>query len=300
MKQITNHIVMIEPKGFTYNKETAQNNHFQNSNLDFSSPKITDFARKEFDQLVAKLDSKGVDVLVFDPEGNDQNPDAVFPNNWFSIHENGTKVLYPMYAQNRRKERNEEVFKILEDQMSFKINHTINLTFYEDQNLFLEGTGSMVLDRVNQIAYAAISERTSEKILDDFANQMNYEIMSFSSFYQSNLIYHTNVMMCLGNDFALIGLETIKELIINSLERTNKKIIEISSDQIGSFAGNMLQVFGKESQPLIVMSLSALKSLNKNQIKDLEQQGELIFSDLSVIEKYGGGSARCMMAEIFF
>ena len=305
MKQITNHIVMIEPKGFTYNKETAQNNHFQNSNLDFSSHKITDFARKEFDQLVAKLDSKGVDVLVFDPEGNAQNPDAVFPNNWFSIHENGTKVLYPMYAQNRRKERNEEVFKILEDQMSFKINNTINLTFYEDQNLFLEGTGSMVLDRVNQIAYAAISERTSEKILDDFANQMNYEIMSFSSFYQSNLIYHTNVMMCLGNDFALIGLETIKEvnekeLIINSLERTNKKIIEISSDQIGSFAGNMLQVFGKESQPLIVMSLTALKSLNKNQIKDLEQQGELIFSDLSVIEKYGGGSARCMMAEIFF
>ena len=305
MKQITNHIVMIEPKGFTYNKETAQNNHFQNSNLDFSSPKITDFARKEFDQLVAKLDSKGVDVLVFDPEGNDQNPDAVFPNNWFSIHENGTKVLYPMYAQNRRKERNEEVFKILEDQMSFKINHTINLTFYEDQNLFLEGTGSMVLDRVNQIAYAAISERTSEKILDDFANQMNYEIMSFSSFYQSNLIYHTNVMMCLGNDFALIGLDTIKEgnereMIINSFERTNKKIIEISSDQIGSFAGNMLQVFGKESQPLIVMSLTALKSLNKNQIKDLEQHGELIFSDLSVIEKYGGGSARCMMAEIFF
>ena len=246
-----------------------------------------------------------VDVLVFDPEGNAQNPDAVFPNNWFSIHENGTKVLYPMYAQNRRKERNEEVFKILEDQMSFRINHTINLTFYEDQNLFLEGTGSMVLDRVNQIAYAAISERTSEKILDDFANQMNYEIMSFSSFYQSNLIYHTNVMMCLGNDFALIGLDTIKEvnerkMIINSFERTNKKIIEISSDQIGSFAGNMLQVFGKESQPLIVMSLTALKSLNKNQIKDLEQHGELIFSDLSVIEKYGGGSARCMMAEIFF
>ena len=203
------------------------------------------------------------------------------------------------------KKGKEEVFKILEDQMSFKINNTINLTFYEDQNLFLEGTGSMVLDRVNQIAYAAISERTSVKILDDFANQMNYEIMSFSSFYQSNLIYHTNVMMCLGNDFALIGLETIKEvnekeLIINSLERTNKKIIEISSDQIGSFAGNMLQVFGKESQPLIVMSLSALKSLNKNQIKDLEQHGELIFSDLSVIEKYGGGSARCMMAEIFF
>ncbi len=305
MKQITNHILMIEPKGFTYNKETAQNNHFQNSNSDFSSPKITDFARKEFDQLVEKLNSKGVDVLVFDPEGNAQNPDAVFPNNWFSIHENGTKVLYPMYAQNRRKERNEEVFKILEDQMSFKINHTINLTFYEDQNLFLEGTGSMVLDRVNQIAYAAISERTSEKILDDFANQMNYEIMSFSSFYQSNLIYHTNVMMCLGNDFALIGLDTIKEvnereMIINSFERTNKKIIEISSDQIGSFAGNMLQVFGKGSQPLIVMSLTALKSLNKNQIKDLEQHGELIFSDLSVIEKYGGGSARCMMAEIFF
>ncbi len=246
----TSNILMISPEKFRANEFTMDDNVFQSRKVVDSEVSIQ--ALKEFEKLKNTISDNGVSVYSIKDDSLHDTPDAVFPNNWFSIHENGTKVLYPMYAQNRRKERNEEVFKILEDQMSFKINHTINLTFYEDQNLFLEGTGSMVLDRVNQIAYAAISERTSEKILDDFANQMNYEIMSFSSFYQSNLIYHTNVMMCLGNDFALIGLDTIKEvnereMIINSFERTNKKIIEISSDQIGSFAGNMLQVFGKES-----------------------------------------------------
>ena len=192
--------------------------------------------------------------------------------------------------------------KILEQKYSFKIKNTIDLTFYESK-IFLEGTGSMILDRINKIAYASISERTSEKILNDFANQMNYKIISFSSFYQSNLIYHTNVMMCLGNDFALVGLNSIKstleKIIIDSLESTYKKIIEISDLQIGNFAGNMLQVIGKENQPLIVMSLSAYQSLNKDQVKNLENQGELVFSELSFIEKYGGGSARCMMAELF-
>ena len=304
MKQITNHILMVEPNGFTYNKETAQNNYFQNPNKSYSNNQITELARKEFDNLVYKLDTKGVDVLVVDPDGNRLNPDGVFPNNWFSIHENYTKVLYPMYAQNRRNERKEEVFKMLEHKYSYKIKNTIDLTFYESKNLFLEGTGSMILDRINKIAYASISERTSEKILNDFANQMNYKIISFSSFYQSNLIYHTNVMMCLGNDFALLGLNSIKstvekKIIIDSLESTNKKIIEISDLQIGNFAGNMLQVLGKKNQPLIVMSLSAYQSLNKDQVKNLENQGELVFSELSFIEKYGGGSARCMMAELF-
>ena len=304
MKQITNHILMVKPIGFTYNHETATNNHFQNSNNDISSHQIAEKALREFDQLVNQLDKKGVNLIVADPKGNINNPDAVFPNNWFSVHADGKKVLYPMFAKNRRSERVLDIFNDLEKKLSIKFKSTVDLTFYEDQNLFLEGTGSMILDRVNKISYAAISERTSEKILIDFGRQMNYEIISFSSIHKNAAIYHTNVMMCLGDAFSLICLESIESLseqkkLKESFENTNKQIIEISTGQIDCFAGNMLQVLGKDNQPLIVMSQSAFQSLESNQIKELEKYGELLFSDLSTIENYGGGSARCMMAELF-
>ena len=309
MSQITNSILMIKPTGFTYNAETAENNHFQNPISNQNQQQISENALREFDNLVYKLDTKGVNVTVLDPMDNHLNPDAVFPNNWFSVHKDGTKVLYPMFAKSRRKERDLEIFNLLEKNLNFKIKSTVDLTIYEQENLYLEGTGSMILDRENKIAYAALSERTSKKILVDFGQKMNYNIVHFNALHTVNHIqspiYHTNVMMCLGDSFSVICLETIydqldKVKVLNSLEETNKEVIEITANQMNNFAGNMLQVIGANNTPIIVMSQSAFDSLNKSQLKKLEKFGEIVFSDLSTIENYGGGSARCMMAELFY
>ena len=178
MSQITNSILMIKPTGFTYNGETAENNHFQNPITTQTQQQISENALREFDNLVYKLDTKGVNLTVLDPKDNHLNPDAVFPNNWFSVHKDGTKVLYPMFAKSRRKERDLEIFNLLEKNLNFKIKSTVDLTIYEQENLYLEGTGSMILDRENKIAYAALSERTSKKILVDFGQKMNYNIVS--------------------------------------------------------------------------------------------------------------------------
>ena len=308
MSQITNNILMVKPTGFTYNSETAENNHFQNPITNQNQKQISENALREFDNMVYKLDSKGVNITVVDPNGNHLNPDAVFPNNWFSIHKDGTRVLYPMFANSRRMERNLEIFTTLEEKTNFKIKSTLDLTIYEKENLFLEGTGSMILDRENKIAYAALSERTSKKILFDFGDKMNYIIIHFNALHTVNNkmspIYHTNVMMCLGDCFSVICTKTIVEelersKLLNSLEKTNKEIIEISISQMNNFAGNMLQVAGANNSPIIVMSQSAFASLEKSQLKSLEKYGEIVFSDLSTIENYGGGSARCMMAELF-
>ena len=207
MSQITNSILMIKPTGFTYNAETAENNHFQNPISTQNQKEISENAFREFDNMVYKLDSKGVNVTVIDPKENYLNPDAVFPNNWFSLHKDGTKILYPMFAKSRRKERDLEIFKILEKNLNFKIKNTVDFTIYEQENLYLEGTGSMILDRENKIAYAALSERTSKKILVDFGQKMNYNILYFNALHTVNNIqspiYHTNVMMCLEIDFLL-------------------------------------------------------------------------------------------------
>ena len=309
MSQITNSILMIKPTGFTYNAETAENNHFQNPISTQNQKEISENALREFDNMVYKLDTKGVNVTVQDPKDNHLNPDAVFPNNWFSVHKDGTKVLYPMFAKSRRKERDLEIFNLLEKNLNFKIKSTVDLTIYEQENLYLEGTGSMILDRENKIAYAALSERTSKKILVDFGQKMNYNIVHFNALHTVNQIqspiYHTNVMMCLGDCFSVISLETIydqldKVKVLNSLQETNKEVIEITANQMNNFAGNMLQVIGANNSPIIVMSHSAFESLNKSQLKKLEKFGEIVFSDLSTIENYGGGSARCMMAELFY
>ena len=308
MSQITNNILMVKPTGFTYNSETAENNHFQNPITNQNQKQISENALREFDNMVYKLDSKGVNITVVNPIGNHLNPDAVFPNNWFSVHKDGTKVLYPMFAKSRRKERDLEIFNLLENNLNFKIKSTVDLTIYEQENLYLEGTGSMILDRENKIAYAALSERTSKKILFDFGDKMNYIIIHFNALHTVNNkmspIYHTNVMMCLGDCFSVICTKTIvdeleRSKLLNSLEKTNKEIIEISISQMNNFAGNMLQVAGANNSPIIVMSQSAFASLEKSQLKSLEKYGEIVFSDLSTIENYGGGSARCMMAELF-
>ena len=309
MSQITNNILMVKPTGFTYNAETAENNHFQNPISSQNQKQISENALREFDNMVYKLDGKGVNITIVDPKDNHLNPDAVFPNNWFSIHKDGTRILYPMFAKSRRKERDLEIFTSLEKNLNFKIKSTIDLTIYEQENLFLEGTGSMILDREYKIAYAALSERTSKKILIDFGQKMNYNIVYFNAFHkvnnQKSPIYHTNVMMCLGDYFSVICLETIpdkfeKANVLDSFEETNKKVIEITVSQMNNFAGNMLQLLGAKNSPIIVMSQSAFESLEKSQVKNLEKFGEIVFSNLSTIENYGGGSARCMIAELFY
>jgi hypothetical protein len=309
MSQITNNILMVRPTGFTYNEETAVNNHFQNPIKKINSKKVTENAICEFDEMVDLLVDKGVSVDVVDPKGNKNNPDAVFPNNWFSIHEDGTRIIYPMFAKSRRKERKVEIFKSLENNILFNMKKVIDLTFYEDENLFLEGTGSMVLDRVNKIAYATLSERTSLKVLRDFSKKMRYKMVYFDSFHDSkdkkNPIYHTNVMLTVGNHFAVVCSNTIGDRIekfklMESFEISGKEVVEISVSQMNNFAGNILQVMGSNETPLIVISKTAFNSMEKAQLSKLEKYGELIVPSLETIETYGGGSARCMMAELFF
>ena len=307
MSQITNNILMVRPTGFTFNVETAINNHFQNPIKNINSKKVTENAIKEFDEMVSLLENKGVSVHVVDPKGNKNNPDAVFPNNWFSIHEDGTRIIYPMFAKSRRKERKVDIFKSLENNILFNMKKVIDLTFYEADNLFLEGTGSMVLDRVNKIAYATLSQRTSLKVLRDFSKIMRYKMVYFDSFHEDKKspIYHTNVMLSVGNHFTVICSNTISDRIekfklMESFEISGKEVVEISVSQMNNFAGNILQVMGSNETPLIVISKTAFNSMEKAQLSKLEKYGELIVPSLETIENYGGGSARCMIAELFF
>ena len=305
MEQSTSNILMIKPLGFGFNKETSSNNYFQSTNLNYSKSKIIEKANFEFDSLVKLLRENGVEVIVFE---NEENPDAVFPNNWFSTHKDGTVFLYPMFAENRRSERKIEFFDSLVNDYSFKINNIENLSFNESDQIFLEGTGSMVLDRVNHIVYASISERTSLKLLSSFCEKSNYKLIHFKSYHKaldkSLLIYHTNVMMSIATSFCVICLEAItdlseKEIVVESLKKTGKAIIEISLNQINQFAGNMLEVKDVNNNKYLVMSTSAFNTLYKSQINKIREFTNIIHSPLDTIEKYGGGSARCMMAEIF-
>lgn len=308
MEQAAANILMVKPYGFGFNSQTAQNNHFQNINSDFSNKELVSQAIAEFDSLVTKLKDKGVNVIVFDDENTLDSPDAVFPNNWFSTHADGKIFLYPMFAPNRRKERKKEILEILTDEYSFQVNEILDYSVYEENRIFLEGTGSMILDRQNKIIYASISERTSIKLLNIFSKKMDYELIYFESFHKVQnkklLIYHTNVMMCIASSFCIICLEAILDVnqrnnVVNSLLNSNKTIIEIDLNQINHFAGNMLEVHDKHQTPFLVMSSTAFHCLTSVQIQQIENHSEIIHSSLNTIEKYGGGSARCMMAEIF-
>jgi hypothetical protein len=299
---------MVKPRGFRFNIETAKNNYFQNQDDSLSNDDLINQAIAEFDSLVSKLVDKGVDVIVFDDESTINTPDAVFPNNWFSTHTDGRVFLYPMFAKNRRKERKKEIFEMLTNKNSFKINEIIDFSKHEESDLFLEGTGSMILDRQNKIIYASISERTSLTLLKIYSESINYDLVSFKSFHKVQdknvLIYHTNVMMCIASTFCIICLESIldnnqKNAVVNCLNKSNKTIIEINLNQINHFSGNMLEVQNNNSDPFLVMSSTAFQSLSSTQISQIEMHCEIIHSPLPVIEKYGGGSARCMMAEIF-
>ncbi|TSJ39756.1 amidinotransferase [Mucilaginibacter corticis] len=291
---------MIRPVSFGFNEQTAESNAFQTRGAD--QQKVQANALAEFDGLVKVLTDNGVNVTVINDTMQPHTPDSIFPNNWISFHAGGDVFLYPMQAVNRRLERREDIVKILATQ--FNIKHVIDLSRFEHEDRFLEGTGSMVLDRENKIAYACLSPRTDRNALATFCRQAGYKAVSFHAFDENGLaIYHTNVLMCIGSQFATICLDSItdtneKQLVINSLKATNKEIIEISFDQMNHFAGNMLEIKNVNEDTLIVMSKSAYNSLTTHQISALSKYGKLIYADISTIETNGGGSARCMIAEV--
>jgi hypothetical protein len=300
MSQSTNNILMIRPVAFGFNVQTAESNAFQNKSEDQQA--VQQMAQQEFDGFVQVLRDNGVNVTVINDTIEPHTPDSIFPNNWISFHDTGDIFLYPMQAQNRRLERREDIIRRLEE--SFKTSHVIDLSRFEVKDQFLEGTGSMVLDRENKIAYACLSPRTHAEVLKAFCDYTGYSAITFGAFDRRGpAIYHTNVLMAIGSKFAVICLESItdaqeKETVIASLKATGKEIIDISFDQMNHFAGNMLEVKNKDGDTLVVMSQAAFQSLTVEQKAVLEKYGKLVYADINTIETNGGGSARCMMAEV--
>jgi hypothetical protein len=290
---------MIRPVNFAFNLETAGNNAFQIRN---NAKDVQQKALSEFDNFVSLLKENNVDVLVVEDTPHPHTPDSIFPNNWVSFHKDGTLLLYPMFAQSRRAERKEHVLEKIYKR--FHITNKIDLSHYEKNSLFLEGTGSMVLDRENKIAFACLSPRTNKKVLDDFCNKMNYEPISFTAVDNHGTpIYHTNVLMCVADQYVVICLDSIishdeKAQVTETILKTGKEIIDISFQQLNAFAGNMLQIESRDGEKLLVMSSQAYRSLTEKQVQKLNTYNRIIHSPLTVIETNGGGSARCMMAEI--
>jgi len=306
MKQITNNIMMIKPVGFRHNEQTASSNYYQKVLNKLSDTQIQEKALGEFNRIVEKLREVGVNVIIVDDTEDFDTPDSIFPNNWISFHQDGVIGLYPMFAENRRNERKENILDSLVDDFGFKIEEIKDFTEFEEHNKFLEGTGSMVLDRENKICYAALSVRTDKLAVMQFCKDFGYRPVFFIANQDVNgeriAIYHTNVMMCVADRFAVICLDSIddeieKRNVVQNLIESGKEIIKITEAQKYKFAGNMLQVMG--DKPYIVMSDSAYDSLLDNQIKAIENHCAIIHSSLETIEVCGGGSARCMMAEIF-
>ena len=303
--QYTSNILMIRPASFRMNEETAVNNYFQ-SETQLDPRMVVGAAQREFDEFVALLRANGVNVIVVEDIKENDTPDALFPNNWISMHEDGKVGLYPMFAENRRRERREDILNVLEEN-GFEISEVIDYSSAEDEEVFLEGTGSLILDRENGIAYCALSDRADEELLFEFCEDFEYTPIIFGAYQSANNkrlpIYHTNVMMCVADQFAVICLESIddtkeRKAVKEQLKSTGKKIVTITEKQMHDFAGNMLQVKAN-SGPALVMSDRAYRSLQPDQIKTLEGFGPIIHPKLEIIETCGGGSARCMMAEIF-
>ncbi len=292
-------ILMIRPVNFAFNAETAVNNAFQVAGQERDAQQK---AEKEFDGFVGLLQQKGIEVMVINDTPVPYTPDSIFPNNWVSLHEDGTMVLYPMFAPNRRLERKQPVIE--EIRKKFRVNKIVDLSVYEKENRFLEGTGSMVLDHENRVAYACLSPRTDLQLLEEFCHTMNYQAIAFNATDKNNKpIYHTNVMMCVADRYIVICLESIvspseREAVVAQILAGKKELVEISLDQVNEFAGNMLQVESKNRQKFLVMSSRAYHSLTDLQRAKLEAYNEIIHAPLDTIETNGGGSARCMMAEI--
>jgi hypothetical protein len=297
--QNTSKVLMIRPLHFVFNEETAVNNSFQ---LRSDADNLAEKAVGEFDAFVQKLREERIDVTVIEDSPDPHTPDAIFPNNWISFHESGVYCLYPMFAHNRRSERKPEVLKIIREK--FHYNKLVDFTAYEANNLFLEGTGSMVLDRENRIAYACLSPRTDNLVLNEFCSKMNYQPIVFHAGDEEGLpIYHTNVMMCVASRYVVICLDSIrdeteKKLVEQTILNSGKEIIEITTSQMNHFAGNMLQLENDRKEKILVMSDAAWFSLENNQKEKLMQYNRIVHASLRNIETNGGGSARCMIAEI--
>jgi hypothetical protein len=298
---------MIRPVAFRMNEQTAVNNYYQKVLDGLLPATVNAKAQQEFDAFVEKLRAVGVDVTVVDDTLNPDTPDSIFPNNWISFHENGDVVFYPMFAENRRKERREDILDILEGK-GFVINEIMDYTAAEEDGFFLEGTGSLLLDRANGKAYCALSPRADEELFIEFCEDFDYAPVIFEAFQtvdgERKLIYHTNVMMCLGETYAVICAESIddkkeRKMVLDNLKADGKEVILITEDQVNSFAGNMLEVLGANERRYLVMSAAAHQSLTKKQIAQLEEHVTILSSSLDTIEACGGGSARCMMAEVF-
>jgi len=294
---------MVRPSNFMYNEQTAVTNAFQSNDEGGKAENIGTLAVQEFDNLVMQLKTVGVNVIVMHDTLNPVKPDAVFPNNWISFHASGTLITYPMATANRRIERREDIIDSLG--LLFKVNHRYSFESAEEDEQFLEGTGSMILDRTNKIVYACLSPRTNIFLLDRFCLLMNYQLVSFYSTDQNNQeIYHTNVMMAIADRYVVICLESIRDEdkrneVIDSFKKSDKEIIEITFEQVLNFAGNMLQVEGSLGSKYMVMSQLAYDSLTKEQIEKINQYNPILAVPIPNIEKYGGGSVRCMMAEVF-
>lgn len=307
MKQITDTVLMVRPASFRSNEQTAVNNYFQASNQE-ATESINEKAQKEFDNFVQLLENEGIYVVVFQDDVENDTPDSIFPNNWISFHENGNIVLYPMFAENRRRERREEVLELLENH-GFKMDNVYDYTDAEQEEVFLEGTGSIILDRENRIAYCALSPRADESLFIEFCEDLEFTPVVFTA-YQSVEgerlpIYHTNVMMCVGTSFAVICSSSIddkkeRKAVLEQLKSSGKTIVDITEAQMHQFAGNMLQLASKTNdQTYLVMSQTAHESLTEQQVQEIQKHTQILSAPLHTIEKYGGGSARCMLAEVF-
>ncbi len=301
--QTTPHIFMVRPVRFAYNEQTAESNEFMDADFAAETRRVAqEKALEEFDYMVATLTNAGVDMRVYEDTLDPYSPDSIFPNNWITTHRDGKIILFPMMAPNRRVERRADIVEDLRQR--FRVEEVIDLTHFEQDDKFLEATGSMVLDRHHKIAYACLSPRTHPEVLAAFAAAADYEVVSFSASDDNGVaIYHTNVLMCVGDFFAVVCLEAIKDeeeknLVHQRLEETEKEIVEITLDQMKNFAGNMLLVQSSADAKILVMSSSAYHALTEAQRTTLSRYAQLLHTDLSIIEGNGGGSARCMMAEI--
>ncbi len=307
MSQITDTILMIRPVHFRMNEQTAVNNYYQKEIDGVSQEKLLKSAQQEFDAFVSKLEAVGIHVVVVEDSKETDTPDAHFPNNWISFHNNGKVAMYPMFAENRRTERREDILDVLESK-GFTITDVIDYSSAEDENLFLEGTGSLILDRVHRKAYCALSPRADEELLIEFCEDFEYTPVIFTAnqtLHGERLpIYHTNVMMCIGEAFSVICLDSIddkkeRKNVLKHLKQDGKEVIAITEKQVTHFAGNMLQLRGSNNTSYLVMSKAAHLSLTKQQINQIEKHATILSSSLDIIEECGGGSARCMMAEVF-
>ncbi|HIZ84875.1 MAG TPA: amidinotransferase [Candidatus Coprenecus stercoravium] len=297
--QTTSKVFMVKPARFAFNPQTGDNNAFSRPGRESSAQEN---ALREFTSYVALLRANKIDVVIAEDTPHPHTPDSIFPNNWFSTHEDGTLVLYPMSAVNRRNERKSEVLEVL--RKNFEVRRVVDLTWWENENLFLEGTGSMVLDRDNKIVYACQSYRTSERVLADFCKQMGYTPVFFEAYDRNGVaVYHTNVLMGLGTAYCVICTESIRpedrDRVLGSITGSGRKILDITFEQLESFAGNMLELSSPSGRPVMVMSATARKSLTTEQSRELSAHYKLLSPQLDYIETHGGGSARCMLAELF-